>query len=93
MRVDYSSVTEVAGRRATPEQLSMIQTRYGEAAMQATGKRVLEVACGPGRGLGIIAHRARFMVGGDYSFPLASHLEFTPFDIHTVVLMKSQPLR
>ena len=71
MTTDFTAVTEVAGSRATREQLQMIQTRYAEAARLAHGRRVLEVACGTGRGLGLIANGVRFIVGGDYTFSLA----------------------
>ncbi len=67
---DFALVTETAGRGATREQLQMIRTRYHEAARHASGTRVLEVACGPGRGLAAIAARARSVVGGDFSLPL-----------------------
>lgn len=70
MNTDFSGVTEMSGTRATREQLSMIQTRYAEAARIAENRRVLEVACGAGRGLGLIARRARTTVGGDYTFLL-----------------------
>ena len=70
MSGDFSLVTEIAGARATREQLAMIQTRYAEAARIAEGRRVLEVACGPGRGLGLIARRARMAVGTDLTHKL-----------------------
>jgi ubiquinone/menaquinone biosynthesis C-methylase UbiE len=41
------------------------------AAGYAEGKTVLEVACGPGPGLGLLASRARRIVAGDYT---GSHL-------------------
>ena len=72
MATDFSGVTEAAGSRATREQLSMIQTRYEEAARVAAGRRVLEVACGAGRGLGLLARRAAWTVGGDYTPDLAA---------------------
>lgn len=68
--IDFSPVTEVAGSRATREQLEMIQTRYAEGARRARDRRVLEVACGPGRGLGMLSRAARQTVGGDYTLPL-----------------------
>jgi SAM-dependent methyltransferase len=70
MSRDFSPVTEVAGARATREQLAMIHTRYAEAARLAHGRRVLEVACGPGRGLGLIARGARIAVGTDLTHRL-----------------------
>lgn len=44
----------------------MLFARYDLAAGRAEGKDVLEVACGPGVGLGYLARRARRIVGGDY---------------------------
>ena len=40
MDVDFSLVTEIAGARATREQLAMIQMRYSEAARLADGDRL-----------------------------------------------------
>lgn len=62
---DYSIITELPGNRAHAEQLSMIHTRYKWAGDQSAGKEVLEVACGPGRGLGYLASRAKSVAGGD----------------------------
>lgn len=66
MKPSYTSVTELPGSGATREQLSMLYTRYRLAAEHAAGKEVLEVACGPGIGLGYLARTARIVVGGDY---------------------------
>lgn len=62
---EYSSVTELPGHGATREQFSMMQTRYRFAAELATGKDLLELACGPGVGLGYLGQTARRVVGGD----------------------------
>ncbi len=70
MPADFALVTEVAGSQATREQIEMIHARYSEAARLAPGRRVLEVASGPGRGLGLIARSARSIVGGDCTFSL-----------------------
>lgn len=48
----------------------MVYTRYHVAADLASGRRVLEIGCGSGHGLGLMAARARRVVGGDYSAPL-----------------------
>ena len=61
----YSPVTELPGSGATREQLMMLATRYRLAADIASGHDVLEVACGPGIGLGYLARGARRVVGGD----------------------------
>ncbi|MBS0170427.1 MAG: class I SAM-dependent methyltransferase [Nitrospira sp.] len=62
---DYSPVTEKAGDWVTPEALSMVYTRYRFAADFCRGRRVLEVACGPGVGLGYLGRHAETIVGGD----------------------------
>ena len=62
---DYSPVTELPGNLASVEQLAMIHTRYHLARQYCEGKDVLEVACGPGRGLGYLAQVARSVTGGD----------------------------
>lgn len=64
---DYTSVTELPGSQATREQHARLYHRYHTAARYAAEKRVLEVACGSGLGLGYLAHTARSVVGGDYS--------------------------
>lgn len=49
----------------TQEALSMVYTRYRYAAEFCRGKRLLEVACGQGTGLGYLAKQAAHTVGGD----------------------------
>lgn len=62
---DFSTVTETPLNRATKEQFQLMYTRYELAARIASGKDVLEVACGAGVGLGLLARTARHTVGGD----------------------------
>ncbi len=62
----FGTVTELPGDGATPEQISMLYTRYHWAGELAAGKDVLEVGCGPGVGLGYLARLAGSIVGGDY---------------------------
>lgn len=64
---DYTPITEVPGSRATKEQLARLHHRYHLAKQLAAGRRVLEVACGAGMGLGYVADNARFITGGDYT--------------------------
>lgn len=64
---DYSRVTEVPGREASAEQLAHLYFRYRFASELCGGKDVLEVACGPGQGLGYLARKTRRVVGGDYT--------------------------
>ena len=65
MKVDYGAVTEQPGLSVTPEQLAMAYTRYATAATFCDDKDVLEVACGPGFGLGYLAKKAKRVVAGD----------------------------
>lgn len=67
MSVDYGSVTEVSGGKASREQLARLYQRYAFAKTFAENKDVLEVACGAGLGLGYLARTARKVVGGDYT--------------------------
>jgi SAM-dependent methyltransferase len=71
MSVDFTPVTETPGILVSREALDMVRTRYAVAAEHCLGKSVLEVACGPGPGLGCLAARAHRVVGGDYT---AAHL-------------------
>ncbi len=73
MTTSYATVTELPGSRVTAEQLSMLYTRYHLAASVGEGKDVLEVACGPGLGLGYLASRARSVVAGDYDGSLLQY--------------------
>ena len=65
--IDFVTVTETPGTGATEEQLAMMYSRYRWAADHAIGKEVLDVACGAGMGLGLLASGARRVVGADYS--------------------------
>ena len=67
MTINFVSVTEVPGRKATKEELQMLCLRYHVLSRYAQGKRVLEVACGPGVGLGYLAEKTEQVIGGDYS--------------------------
>ncbi len=61
----FNQITESPLNRATEDQLRILHARYAWAAEYAAGKDVLEVACGAGVGLGMIAKVARKVVGGD----------------------------
>lgn len=62
---DYSRITETPQDKGSQEQLSMLYTRYGWAAGFCEGKKVFEVGCGAGQGLGLLAKKANLVVGGD----------------------------
>ncbi len=66
----FEEVTETTGTPVSAEGASMMYTRYHVAAELARGKRVLEVACGSGQGLGMVGRAAAQLVGGDVSRPL-----------------------
>lgn len=65
MPMDYTTVTEEPGTRVTREAASMIMTRYAFAADLCRDCSVLEVASGPGIGLGYLARKVRSLVGTD----------------------------
>lgn len=67
---DYTPITEVPGIGADKDQLARLYHRYHLASRYCTGKRALEVACGPGIGLGYLARTASFIVGGDLTASL-----------------------
>ena len=62
---DYTGITETPGTLITREAESMAVSRYEIARRRAQGKRVLEVACGSGQGLGYVRRSAAWVVGGD----------------------------
>lgn len=64
-KVSYLHVTESALFKASQEQIDRLYTRYKFAAQYCQNKDVLEVACGAGLGLGLLANVARRVVGGD----------------------------
>jgi len=64
---DYSNVTEAPGTLVTREAIDMLVARYSWAAATSADRDVLEVACGAGQGLGVLARTARRVVGGDYT--------------------------
>ena len=55
------------GAGATREQRARLLNRYQTASRYARSKRVLDVACGAGLGLGYLGRVARRIVGGDYT--------------------------
>jgi SAM-dependent methyltransferase len=71
---DYPSVTEVTGEAVRRDAIEKIWARYAFAAERAQARDVLEVACGSGQGLGVLARRARSVVAGDYTFDLVQGL-------------------
>lgn len=62
---DFTTVTETPGTKATEDQLRILYTRYDLGLTYCTGRDVLEVACGAGVGLGLLAKHARRVLAGD----------------------------
>lgn len=62
----FTSVSELTGYRATQEQIDRMFTRYWFASTMCAGLDVLELACGSGQGLGLMARRAKSIKGGDF---------------------------
>ena len=64
-RVDFSEVTEQSGAPATRGQIGDTFQRYAWASQFCRSRRVIEVACGTGQGLGLVARSAVRVVGCD----------------------------
>ncbi len=73
MANQYSIVTELPNSRAPKDQLRRLNHRYHFASGFCAGKTVLEVACGPGIGLGYLARSARKVVGCDIDEEILRH--------------------
>lgn len=65
--VKFVDVTEIFGQKVSSEQLLRTCNRYYWAESFVSGKRVLEVACGSGPGLGYLQKRAAQLEAGDIS--------------------------
>jgi len=63
----FEDVSEASGIEVSDEAASMIATRFHFAAQLAQNRRVLELACGSGLGLGLISRSAARLVGADIS--------------------------
>ena len=64
---DFSTVTEIGGQTISQEQLDRTCHRYHWALAYCDGKDVLEVACGSGQGLELLATKAKTVLAGDVS--------------------------
>lgn len=63
---DFSRETELPGSKVNKDdQFSIICHRYYFSAQYCAGKKVLEVGCGPGLGLGYLSKSSGYLVGGD----------------------------
>ena len=58
---------DTPGTKLSPEALQTICCRYYTAAQFVSGKKVLEVGCGAGLGLGYLSKSTKKVIGGDIS--------------------------
>jgi len=65
MGTPFSSITELPGQAASLEQLQRACNRYLWAAEHCRGGDVLEIGCGAGPGLGLLARAAKYLCAGD----------------------------
>ena len=72
---DFTTVTELAGDQVSCLQIASAIHRYTWAALQCTGLDVLEVACGSGPGLGLIAAAARKVTAVDITPGLVARVQ------------------
>lgn len=63
--LSFDTVTELPGNKAHSEQVDAMLTRYVWASDYCEDKDVVEIACGAGIGLGLLANKAKSVVGGD----------------------------
>lgn len=66
----FLSVTELPGEEISHDQLFRLRSRYGWAMRHCGGRDVLELACGPGPGLGALDATARSVKAGDVSLAM-----------------------
>ncbi len=63
----FEDVTELPGSPISGEQLFRMYNRYSWTANLSKGYDVLEVACGAGQGVGLVARQAKSIIAGDFS--------------------------
>lgn len=63
----FEDVTELAGSTISSEQLYRMYNRYSWTADLSKDCDVLEVACGAGQGIGLVARQAKSIHAGDFS--------------------------
>ena len=70
VRPDFTGVTETPGDLVSREAASMAISRYDLVRCYSKGRRVLEIACGSGQGLGYVGADAARLVAGDITWTL-----------------------
>ena len=72
--MNFTSVTELTGDDVTRQQVLSAFHRYNWASSFCENKEILEVACGSGAGLGLLASKARRVHAGDVMAPLVDRV-------------------
>ena len=84
----FEDVTELPGSTISGEQLYRMYNRYSWTADLSNACDVLEVACGAGQGVGLVARQAKSVKAGDFSAAILAsarahygcRFAFTQFD-------------
>lgn len=92
MTAHFVDVTEIAGQQISAEQLYRTCHRYHWAAQFATGKDVLEVACGSGPGLGLLNSVANSLQAGDVSAEVLARATKSYGDRFSLQVFPAYPL-
>lgn len=91
MQANFLSETEMPGIKVDTDQMQVICHRYYFASQFVSGKRVLEVGCGPGFGLSYLSRTAKCAIGGDVTMDSlkcaqehykSSRMELVSMDAH-----------
>lgn len=88
MTLDFLAIAELPGRKVGQDQLRVICRRYAFARQFVEAKRVLEVGCGGGLGLGLLARKARFLAAGDVMAACVAQAQTTYQGRHDVKLLQ-----
>ena len=70
MKNDYYSITEISGDLVSQEQVERMAHRYIWAGSFCNNKKVIEVGCGTGQGLGYLQSKASKIMACDYCQPI-----------------------
>lgn len=91
---NFSSITELPESKVLPIQVERSYSRYKFGSLYCESKDVLEIACGGGQGLGLIAKTAKSVVGSDYeisnietakkTFSGLPNIQLNQFDAHNI---------
>lgn len=90
--LDFTTVTETLRTQITREAAAMMYGRYRWARDYAARRRVLEVACGSGQGLGLLAEVAQSVVAGDCTAALVEQAQLKFGDRATVMQLDAHEL-